>query len=860
MKGLWKQGGLACADAAGALSPLGGRSRRRARLTVYGFAVAFAALTAYVAFTAPPAAGGGGGGGGVGAGAGGGASWFGGVYASTAPYRSQISSFFSSVFPDNSSSAPFPEPSPLPASGSSGGGGGGVLVSRDGSGGLVEGAAGRNNSATTAGSNKQLGSGGAVPISNASGGSVPPAIDLAGTGNGGMDGGRTPTNNSATSGGVPNGQADQNKGSDGGGSSTQAGVGGGSPASSSARNGTTAMAAEESVDRSNNQLGSGSGAPSNGAALHGSTAKADAEDTAGVPSNNSTGGGSSGKADLSTGSSNNHAASGSGVLGSGSTAGNISTKEADAKGAVGAASNGSSGSAIDTKADLNNGSDAQLVSESGDASHKSAVNSSPVKSSAVDGGGALNNSSGSVAPTSNQAGNMAMKGEKEGGPSSKNNTVVASPPPAPVVKSQEQTSSGVVSDGSGGTANNQKRAAPESSSVSSKDHSAQTVDSKSENNSKGNESSTKQVSGSSGNKKVDWLKEMASCDMFHGNWVRDDSYPLYPEGSCPHIDEPFNCYLNGRRDLAFQKLRWQPSGCSIPRLNPTDMLERLRGKRLVFIGDSLNRNMWESLVCILRNSVKDKRKVFEASGRHEFKTEGSYSFLFTDYNCSVEFFRSPFLVQEWEMQVSNGKKKETLRLDLVEQSSPKYKDADFLIFNTGHWWTHEKTSLGKDYYQEGNHVYSELNVVDAFHKALVTWSKWIDANVNPRKTTVLFRGYSASHFSGGQWNSGGSCDKESEPITNEQYLSPYPLTMSILEDVIHKMKTPVVYLNITRMSDYRKDAHPSIYRKQNLTEEERRSPERYQDCSHWCLPGVPDSWNELVYAQLLIKQHQMLQR
>ena len=43
-------------------------------------------------------------------------------------------------------------------------------------------------------------------------------------------------------------------------------------------------------------------------------------------------------------------------------------------------------------------------------------------------------------------------------------------------------------------------------------------------------------------------------------------------------------------------------------------------------------------------------------------------------------------------------------------------------------------------------MYRELNVVDAFHKALLTWSKWIDANVNPQKTTVLFRGYSASHF------------------------------------------------------------------------------------------------------------------
>jgi hypothetical protein len=108
--------------------------------------------------------------------------------------------------------------------------------------------------------------------------------------------------------------------------------------------------------------------------------------------------------------------------------------------------------------------------------------------------------------------------------------------------------------------------------------------------------------------------------------------------------------------------------------------------------------------------------------------------------------------------------------------------------------------------------------------------------------------------SGGQWNSGGSCDKETDPITDGQYLTPYPEKMSILEEVLREMKTPVVYLNITRMTDYRKEAHPSAYRKQKVTEEERQSPELYQDCSHWCLPGVPDSWNELLYAQILLKQ------
>lgn len=58
------------------------------------------------------------------------------------------------------------------------------------------------------------------------------------------------------------------------------------------------------------------------------------------------------------------------------------------------------------------------------------------------------------------------------------------------------------------------------------------------------------------------------------------------------------------------------------------MLEMLRGKRLVFVGDSLNRNMWESLVCILKNSAKNQDNVFEAHGRHFFRGEASYSFIF----------------------------------------------------------------------------------------------------------------------------------------------------------------------------------------------------------------------------------------
>lgn len=253
---------------------------------------------------------------------------------------------------------------------------------------------------------------------------------------------------------------------------------------------------------------------------------------------------------------------------------------------------------------------------------------------------------------------------------------------------------------------------------------------------------------------------------------------------------------------------------------------------------------------------------------------------------------------------------------MIQDSSSKYRDADIIVFNTGHWWTHQKTYRGYDhllcsrsptlnfhqwfrffllrkssyflphfsqnYFQEGKHVYNKLEVTEAYTKALRTWAQWVDANIDSNRTRVFFRGFSASHFRyinnlilsflsigifmvayqwwdcawrwscrGGQWNSGGNCDGETRPITNETQLAPYPWMMRTLESVIAEMITPVLYLNITKMTDYRKDGHPSIFRQPEAS----RSNEMVQDCSHWCLPGVPDSWNELLYATLLTSSY-----
>lgn len=104
---------------------------------------------------------------------------------------------------------------------------------------------------------------------------------------------------------------------------------------------------------------------------------------------------------------------------------------------------------------------------------------------------------------------------------------------------------------------------------------------------------------------------------------------------------------------------------------------------------------------------------------------------------------------------------------------------------------------------------------------------------------------------------GKNCYQETQPIVNRDYWGSGSdrKMMRVVESVITDLETrgvTVKLLNITQLSEYRKEAHLSVYRKNsNLAiKEEMWDPLKCADCFHWCLPGVQDVWNELLYAYI----------
>ncbi|XP_031484944.1 protein trichome birefringence-like 35 [Nymphaea colorata] len=341
-----------------------------------------------------------------------------------------------------------------------------------------------------------------------------------------------------------------------------------------------------------------------------------------------------------------------------------------------------------------------------------------------------------------------------------------------------------------------------------------------------------------------------TCDLFSGKWVFDNaSYPLYSERDCPYMSDQLACRKHGRPDSVYQNWRWQPHKCNLKRWNATAMWEKLRGKRLVFVGDSLNRGQWISMVCLLQSVIpKDQKYMTPNSHLTIFKAK--------EYNASVEFYWAPLLVESnSDDPVKHRLSNRIIRPDSIAKHAAHWGKADILVFNSYLWWrSGTKIKLLWENAEDG--ACEETEGLEAMKLALRTWEEWIFSNINPLLTRVFFVTMSPTHLWSHEWGpkTGGNCFNETTPITTEYYWGSGSDTriMRIVDNILARLGSRVTVLNITQLSEYRKDGHPSIYRKfwETFSSEQMLNPVSRSDCIHWCLPGVPDAWNELLYALL----------
>ncbi|XP_020246141.1 protein YLS7-like isoform X2 [Asparagus officinalis] len=336
------------------------------------------------------------------------------------------------------------------------------------------------------------------------------------------------------------------------------------------------------------------------------------------------------------------------------------------------------------------------------------------------------------------------------------------------------------------------------------------------------------------------------CDLYTGKWVYDPAGPLYTSHTCPIIVQSQNCQGNGRPDKDYENWRWRPNQCEIPRFDGRKFLELMRGKTLAFVGDSLARNQMDSLLCILwQTEVPINR------GNHQMD-----KWYFQSTSTTIARVWSAWLVHNTPISSSSSSSRAVnVHIDTPDSTITNFLHSfDVLLLSSGHWFSAESSYLLNNTivggrFSHANKAKKRKDIIKFYGMTIRTAITTI-ADFNYTGLTIL-RSYSPEHYEGGDWDTGGSCKKVNKPArksVRSGYVNEmYKQQVENFESVVRKVKNgaKLRFMDITDMSGYRNDGHAGIY-----SGKKARKKKAAEDCVHWCMPGIADSWNEVLFEIL----------
>ncbi|KAK8357565.1 hypothetical protein V6Z11_A05G428400 [Gossypium hirsutum] len=330
----------------------------------------------------------------------------------------------------------------------------------------------------------------------------------------------------------------------------------------------------------------------------------------------------------------------------------------------------------------------------------------------------------------------------------------------------------------------------------------------------------------------------ADCNFAKGRWVADSKRPLYSGFGCKQwLSVMWACRLTQRTDFSFEGYRWQPKNCKMKKFNRFSFLRRMRNKTIAFVGDSLGRQQFQSMMCMVSGGehiiyVEDAAREYGLVKPRGAKRPDGWVYRFTKTNTTILYYWSASLSDLVPINSTDKASDVAMHLDRPPAFLRLYLHRfDVLVLNTGHHWNRGKF--------EGNNKEFE-DIRNAKNFTVHSFVRWLDSQLTSHpRLKAFFRTISPRHYRNGDWNTGGTCNN-TIPLTNGSEVLQDGSNDKVVESAVRGTK--VKLLDITAISELRDEAHMSGY--------SIRPTQSVNDCLHWCLPGVPDSWNEILIAQI----------
>ena len=322
-----------------------------------------------------------------------------------------------------------------------------------------------------------------------------------------------------------------------------------------------------------------------------------------------------------------------------------------------------------------------------------------------------------------------------------------------------------------------------------------------------------------------WLKDSQSkIATYPGHFGRTENRTLWEILACPAEMALFSCYLNTYLEGANAEIsRWQSSSCILDSFRPVSFLELLRNKRLMFCGDSLQMQFFQSIICSVHGTG------------------------IQEYNLSwinISHIYGPNLFH--------------LDRDIVNSVYYPAYNATILLYIPPVHEHHYETNFLLQYIELGQLTLNDVLVVNFgvglknIESAVLSLAKQHSELESTNRPWLIWREVSIQHFQ--NTNKSVPLGYYNGSNNNLPCLTRIDRNRAYEEDYRNRFAERVMLQhNITILR-----TSTALYDAMNMhsTKQWQVGSSRFYDCTHYCMPsGVFYHWRDLLFNALRVRMN-----